>query len=225
MRFQTSKTYSDRKSKSEYVYDKFANILTGNILDVGADECHLKNLLGDNASYTGIGIGGNPDIEVNLERELIPFEDSHFDCVLCLDVLEHLDNIHAVFDELCRVSRKYVIISLPNSYRDFFGMLFGKASEKAINFKYYGLPVDRPEDRHKWFFSNSDARAFIEGRAEHNGMKIIQMDSEGQGPAPSYASAAKRAGLKAAALFMPVKAEDLYYKTLWAVLEKTDNGK
>ncbi len=220
MRFATEKNYTDRKTKAAYVFDKYRDILRGSVLDVGADNCYLRDLLGSEVKYTGIGIGGNPDIEVNLEKQTIPFDDNSFDCVMCLDVLEHLDNIHDVFDELCRVSKRYVIISLPNSYRDFIGMLFGSKEDKAVNFKYYGLPVKRPDDRHKWFFSNSDADNFIRARADLNNMNIVQIDSEGSGKAKTFPSMAKRAALHIVSSAMCVKASDLYYKTHWSVLEK-----
>lgn len=220
MQFNTKKTYDERSSKIEYLHDKYKPILKGNILDVGADECYLRGYLDAGIKYTGIGMGGNPDIEVNLEKEKIPFPDNTFDCVLCLDVLEHLDNIHNTFDELCRVTNKYVIISLPNSYRDFLGMLFGSPDSKSLNFKYYGLPAERPNDRHKWFFSNSDAIAFIEGRATKNGMKIVQIDTDGSEGPRTFKSFVKRSVLNIVSVASCVKATDLYYKTMWAVLEK-----
>ena len=217
-RFTTARTYESREDKARYVADKYKDILKGRILDVGADRCFLKDLLAG-TEYMGIGMGGEPDMEVDLEAAKIPFEDSSFDCVLCLDVLEHLDSIHATFDELARVSRRYVIISLPNPYRDFVGMLFGRAAPE-VSLKYYGLPHDKQLDRHKWFFSNSQAEAFIRARAARCGMKVVQIDSEGAGKPRSLGSAVKRAGLTLAAMVFPVKASDLYYKTLWAVLEK-----
>ncbi|OGZ34759.1 MAG: hypothetical protein A2174_02330 [Candidatus Portnoybacteria bacterium RBG_13_41_18] len=41
-------------------------------------------------------------------------KDGDFDCVIMLSVLEHLDNPDAALGELFRVSRKYVILSVPN---------------------------------------------------------------------------------------------------------------
>ena len=41
-------------------------------------------------------------------------EDNEFDCVLLLEVLEHLDSVHLALRELFRVSRKYVVISIPH---------------------------------------------------------------------------------------------------------------
>lgn len=218
--FRTDRSYASRHEKASYVYDKYGPLLTGQILDVGADACHLKDLLGNGATYTGIGLGGQPDREVNLETQPIPFEDNHFDCVLCLDVLEHLDNAHAVFDSLCRVSRRYVIISLPNGWRDFLGMLFASPSRRTLDFKYYGFPIEKPEDRHKWFFSASQARTFLHARASKNGLKVLQIDTEGEGRARTWPSALKRAALTIAAHALSIDPTDLYYKTTWAVLEK-----
>lgn len=222
MLYATKKTYNDRSQKAEYVFEKYGSILKGRILDVGADRGYLKALIGSQGGYTGVDIGGHADMIIDLEKDTIPFPDNHFDTVLCLDVLEHLDSIHRTFDELCRVSRKYVIISLPNSYRDFLGMAFGRPSDKQINFKYYGLPVEKPEDRHKWFFSSSDAQAFIQGRGARNGMEVIQMDSEGSEGAKTKSGALKRFALNIASKGLCVVPTDLYFKTTWAVLEKTN---
>ena len=62
MKFTTDFKYIDRESKAEYVWLKYKSILSDKkILDVGADECHLKEHLDDNSKYVGIGLGGNPD--------------------------------------------------------------------------------------------------------------------------------------------------------------------
>jgi hypothetical protein len=47
--FHTDYVYSDRETKAHYVWLKYRPILKGRLLDVGADECHLKKHL-DNAS-------------------------------------------------------------------------------------------------------------------------------------------------------------------------------
>jgi ubiquinone/menaquinone biosynthesis C-methylase UbiE len=40
--------------------------------------------------------------------------DNSFDCVIMLEVLEHLDNPHQALKEICRVSRDDVVISVPH---------------------------------------------------------------------------------------------------------------
>jgi len=44
----------------------------------------------------------------------IPYESKSFDGVICLEVLEHLENVDLALKELCRVARKKVIVSVPN---------------------------------------------------------------------------------------------------------------
>jgi hypothetical protein len=177
--YKTKLRYNDRKEKAKYVYDKYKHLLDGKkILDVGADHKHLSSCLPENSNYTGIGLGGSVDIEVNLEKEKIPFSDECFDTVICLDVLEHLENIHAVFDDLCRISKTNLIISLPNPFGTLWeSILRGGYSDNA-SMKYYHLPVEAPSDRHKWFYSLSEAESFIRYRSDKNNMLIEHMEAE-----------------------------------------------
>ena len=174
--------YTDRESKQHFVSKKYRNILKGAVLDVGADEGYIKKYLQPGVIYQGIGLGGeNSDIKpCNLEKEKIPYRDNSFDCVMCLDVLEHLENIHDVFDELCRVSNKYVLISLPNPYADFINCIRNKPYSNEKGMKFYNLPIEREEDRHKWFYSPTEAKRFIEYRANKQGFIIIDFYYNGQ---------------------------------------------
>jgi SAM-dependent methyltransferase len=58
---------------------------------------------------------------VNTEKiiadiNLLPFSNNEFDLVTCLEVIEHIPyyNFNKVLEELCRVSKKYILISVPN---------------------------------------------------------------------------------------------------------------
>ena len=44
----------------------------------------------------------------------LPYEGSSFDLVVCTEVLEHLDNPQKALHEILRVSKKYIILSVPN---------------------------------------------------------------------------------------------------------------
>ncbi len=56
----------------------------------------------------------NPDIRVNRESiYALNHQPSSFDLILCLEVLEHLENPQAGLAELARVGRKYAIVSVP----------------------------------------------------------------------------------------------------------------
>ena len=51
----------------------------------------------------------------NAEIQQLPFNNKSFDCVSCLEVIEHLPQTiyHTSLAELARVSKKYIIISVP----------------------------------------------------------------------------------------------------------------
>ena len=43
MKFQTKGNYHNRESKAFYVWSKYRDILSGEILDTCVDQCHLKD--------------------------------------------------------------------------------------------------------------------------------------------------------------------------------------
>jgi hypothetical protein len=219
--FQTEFCYIDRESKAKYTWLKYHSILwKKKILDVGADECFLKQHIDAETSYWGIGKGGHPDQYIDLEQGKIPFADNSFDCVLCLDVLEHLENIHKIFDECCRVSRKYFIISLPNPWADFYSTLRNGEYQPGQPTKFYGLPFDPPNDRHKWFFSNGEAEKFIHNRAAKNRMRVLQMDNYGMSSDGCGWRRFLRLLARRILLRRDLNFKDLYAGPLWTVLEK-----
>jgi len=224
LRFRTDYTYTDRESKAKYVWLKYHPILRGHILDIGADTCYLKEYLPKDTEYLGIGLGEYVDQQVDLEKEKIPFPDNSFDCVLCLDVLEHLDNIHEIFDDVCRVSRRYVIISLPNPWTDFYKMLCRGDYRPGQPMKFYGLPLEVPQDRHKWFFSGEEAEKFIIYRAEKNRMRILQVDRVGIGSEGNNMRGWLRRKARDILFRKDLNLNNLYAGRLWAVLEKEDHG-
>lgn len=150
--------FNQRADRSRYIAQRFADYLQGPLLDVGCDRAVLRDLLGRDVQYTGIDVGGTPDLVLDLERvDRLPFEDGAFASVVCSDVLEHLDNIHHIFQELVRVSRRFIIISLPNNWANARRPIErGKGS-----IAHYGLPAARPADRHKWFFGYTEAVGFL----------------------------------------------------------------
>ncbi|WP_013630256.1 class I SAM-dependent methyltransferase [Rubinisphaera brasiliensis] len=151
-------SFTTRPARSQYVLEQFGDVLKGKILDVGCYEAPLRELL-PNEEYWGIDIVGKPDQVVNLEEcERLPFEDKSYDCVMCIEVLEHLNNLHAMFADLFRVSNKYVIVSLPNCWCG----ARGKLAKGRGEILHYGLPLEKPLDRHKWFINVSQVSEFFQ---------------------------------------------------------------
>lgn len=163
--------FATRQDRPRFMSQKFEHVFDGTILDVGCDQAVLREFVGA-AQYTGVDRSPEADVHHDLQAGgALPFEDDSFDTVVCTDVLEHLDNLHEVFSELVRVSRKKLLISLPNNWNAArMRIQRGKGS-----FKHYGLPLDPPEDRHRWFFSYSEARDFLLGQAERFGLPIESM--------------------------------------------------
>jgi SAM-dependent methyltransferase len=181
---------------------------------------YLRQHLDESTEYVGLGLGSGPTISLDLETEKLPFDDNHFDTVLCLDVLEHVENPHAVFDELCRVSAKYVVLSFPNAWASLYATLRFGEYKPGTPLKFYGLPTEVPEDRHKWFFNNTEARAFLDSRSKSNGMASVQLDETGV-PREGRRLRGQLRRLGYWLLFdRNINRADMYSLTLWAVIEK-----
>lgn len=220
-KYQTDFMYDSRETKAEFVWRKYRPALAGKrILDVGADQGYLRRHIDASTSYYGVGFGDAVDELLDLEINGLPYADETYDTVLCLDVLEHIENIHAVFDDLCRVAREYVIISLPNPWRELYDALRYGDYNAERHLKFYGLPLEKPDDRHKWFFSAEEAERFIHYRAGKNNMHIEQLEyvmnsNEGKGRVAWLRRLAR------SILFRDdLNAANLYQGTLWVILTK-----
>ncbi|MHA2294660.1 MAG: class I SAM-dependent methyltransferase [Candidatus Hodarchaeales archaeon] len=96
------------------------------ILDVGCGDADTPGLLFEHeymlkSGYTnlyGIDINpviGDPRIFKGDIRNL-PFEDQEFDCVYCLDVIEHVSEFKQAIIEILRVTKKRAIIIVPTTH-------------------------------------------------------------------------------------------------------------
>jgi len=182
--------YFSRQERSRFIADRFGGYINGSVLNLGGGG--EKSLLQyvDIEKYIEVDIVGKPDLYFNLDSNyMIPFRDNSFDLVICSDVLEHLENLHRVFDEILRVSCRYVVISLPNSMSVFYRYLRGKKylphdDTRSGDFfgmysKFYGLPLYKPLDRHRWFFSYADAKYFINNYQSSVGYDVVDEFSVG----------------------------------------------
>lgn len=178
--------YKSRAERSKWIAERFNDFFKNaeSVIDVGCWEKDLQSNLDKNTKYTGIDIAGKPDIQINLDTtEKLPFSDKQFDVAVCTDVLEHLENIHNITGELMRITSKYIIITLPNPIREIAQYIINKErnfdrKEHGKYTKYYGLPLEKPTDRHRWFFSTSEAIEFIEYHADKNSWKIKLFETD-----------------------------------------------
>ena len=184
--FPWRRRYEHRQGRSGYISEVLRDHVEGEILEVGAgrNAAVFKQVFGD--AYHPLDMGGSyhiegrpdlagPDTVVDLEHGPLPFEDGAFDTILCTDVLEHIDNIYHAYDELFRVGRRKVIISLPNNWVGFpISILAGR---NVTHWGGYGLPPvpKGVGERHKFWFNHEEAADFLVGRTPA-GFRVARYD-------------------------------------------------
>ena len=89
-----------------------------NILEIGIGNKIVSSSL-KNAGYNVTTLDHNSELEPDYVGDIreLPFESNSFDTILCFEVMEHLpfEDFEKILLELHRVSRKFVIISIPYS--------------------------------------------------------------------------------------------------------------
>jgi SAM-dependent methyltransferase len=163
--------FETRQDRPRYLAERYPEVLRGRVLDVGCDKAVLRGFCAP-GQYVGIDFSPEADVRQDLMADgTLPFPERSFDGVVCTDVLEHLENLHALFDELVRVARDHLLVTLPNNWNSARRQLQrGKGS-----IAHYGLPLERPLDRHRWFFSLSEAEAFFRGQCQRHGLALVEL--------------------------------------------------
>lgn len=145
-------------------YEMAVNLINcryASLLDVGCRDKALKKYLPGNIKYLGIDLNDKPDEEIlqhNLEMG-IPLGNNSFDIVLSLDVLEHLENIHFLYNELLRIAKYEVIVALPNMYHWMFRVKYCIGMD--IDRTKYRIPKEKVIDRHRWLTHYYSSVEFI----------------------------------------------------------------
>lgn len=205
-------SFKSRKDRSVFVYNRFRHYLTGTVLDVGCDQGVLREFIGGER-YCGLDMTDGSDVRHNLEENpVLPFPDESWDAVLCIEVLEHLDNLHTVWSELVRVSKKHLVVTFPNCWNHIRARL--RAGYGSVY--HYGIPAERPSDRHKWFFSLLEALEFVEARARQDGLSISEVVAQ-ESQRPALVRWARRLRYPAPRLYL-----NRYANMLACVLTKTN---
>lgn len=88
------------------------------VLEVGGGDGVLESYIKKNTgvSYTSVDIAEDLKPDVVAPVDLLPFPDNSFDVVCAFEVLEHIpfEKFEKALGELLRVSKKWVIISIPH---------------------------------------------------------------------------------------------------------------
>lgn len=147
---------------------------SGLLIDLGARDQRLRSRLPPGIEYRSAEKHGVADYQWDLERP-IPLPDRSVDYLVALDVLEHLEAMHAALDETLRVARKAVILSLPNmsclSLRLKF--LFGGSFGAKYSLATCG------GDRHRWLTGAGQISTWVEGAATRACFRSERIDLVG----------------------------------------------
>lgn len=172
-----SSTNPIQKKLIDNFYNTFIKILkpldVESILDVGCGEGITldrlrkeaigKELSGIDYSDDALKIGKKIYPDLNLKKGDIydiKEKDNSYDLVIATEVLEHLEDPEKALKELIRVSKKYVLLSVPNE-PFFIGANF-------LRGKYIKNFGNHPEHINHWTFIG------FEKFLKKNGLKIIK---------------------------------------------------
>jgi len=151
----------------------------GSLLDVGARDRRLASELDrQRLRYYSADVSEGHDHQLDLEHPL-PLPDRMFDYVVALDVLEHVEHIHQAFHELARITRRCLIIGLPNvaSLPRRWSFLW----HGHLGTRKYDLYPEHQGDRHRWLTVYPQINAFVEANAAGAGLIIEQVLEEIEG--------------------------------------------
>lgn len=172
-------SYHDRDSRNLWAASLVRTLPGRTVLNIGGGGMrHLQNHLGKEWKVHEVDITGDCDTRLNLDSvDRLPFDDASFDTVCGFDVLEHLEHFHLIADEMFRVARSTVLWSLPNAATEMALIFkntrdFPDPNNNGVYSKYYGLPLQTPEDRHRWWLTFDDIVRFCLHFATRKGCKL-----------------------------------------------------
>jgi hypothetical protein len=147
-------------------------IRPASLLDVGCRNGVLRSHIDTCIAYSGCDLVAAPHVQYAGDILKVDISD-RFDCVVALDVLEHVDEIHVLFDRLVELSRRHVVVSLPNCYDAKSRYRF--AVQGQLGGKYrFGL--ENTLDRHRWVMSYGEIHAFYRHVALKHELEMSTVD-------------------------------------------------
>lgn len=144
------------------------------LLDVGCRDCILQKYISPNIKYVGLDLFQNIENTVSIIGDInsTNISDESYDCVVAIDILEHIDDPYTVFNKLAKITKKYLIINLPNGYdlksRKMF--LTGHLSEK------YAFKTENNYDRHRWIMAYNEIIKFYKYKAQEFNSELQIID-------------------------------------------------
>jgi hypothetical protein len=183
------------------------------LLDVGCRGGALRAFLRPEIDYFGCDLVKGDHVHYVGDIQAISI-DRQFDCVVALDILEHVDQLHSLFDRLANLATKLLVVSLPNCYDLKSRVLFGLRGRLSGKYEF------RPEyaiDRHRWLMSYSEVYRFYTAKAQEHGLELKCVDCR-------YGDVSRITVAGVAGLALRVLGENLTTETVVGVFRRVDKA-
>jgi 2-polyprenyl-3-methyl-5-hydroxy-6-metoxy-1,4-benzoquinol methylase len=154
--------------RNQFIARKLGKLNNEIVLDVGCRESLLKTYLEGDFKYIGIDFdptkGDSNFINHNMENGL-PKNLGSIDIINAADVLEHIENIHEIFNDFFKLASKKITIALPNMAYYKFRLVFCFSGEISGKYIFHSRKIT---DRHKWFPTYFNNLKFIKENTPKN---------------------------------------------------------
>lgn len=162
-----------------YQIKEVINLKPAKILEIGTGNGLVAKYLRErNYNLTTLDLDKElkPDITASVLK--MPVEDNSFDLILCAEVLEHLpfENFSQALDEIKRVAKNNVILSLPDYRRTLlnFTVKFPFIRQFNIFIKIPSFKKHKFDGQHYWEIGKSGYPVSkIKENIKKSGLKII----------------------------------------------------
>lgn len=153
--------YESRNPVEKYLMSCFFKGLSewtacfqGRVADVGCGEGYIVRFLQQQTQGILLGMDLYPQVLATAKRsspgvefiaasiDRTPLKDKSLDTVLCLEILEHLERPEKALQEMARVSRKHIILSVP--WEPFWRLA------NMVRFKYWSSLGNTPGHLQHW---------------------------------------------------------------------------
>lgn len=155
----TNKTYDSLGRFNSYWHQihEVTALAPETVLEVGVGNRFVAEyLLRRGISVTSVDIDPELSPTAVASVDNLPFQAAHFDIAMCCQVLEHMPYVNslAALDELKRVSRRYVLISIPDRTY-YYGVHFhlpglGRRQIGLSSRRIKPMASPRVEEEHYW---------------------------------------------------------------------------
>lgn len=139
------------------------------VLEIGIGSGVLTHLLRQNGiCVTSADYDERLKPDVIADIRCLPFADNSYDVVLASQVLEHIpyDDVKLAYDEMCRVTKHYCIVSVPYNQHN----LTIYANLKINKYLYFGGSLNRLLNKYGRIYLNFGVSRFLKNfipDAEH----------------------------------------------------------